>query len=125
MVTANHPVIVLEKDGTKMILTLNEAKEVKQHLDSFLNQHKVTTGPDPTLNQHNSSSPKVHMSPHKCDAIIEHVVDKLTNEPQSLTQLLKGIPFVPNYQPVIKEMIENDSRIAIHKSGRRIFYSKK
>jgi primosomal protein N' len=128
MVTTNYPVIILEKDGMKMILTLEEAKKVKQDVDSFLAKNGLaqdTFDASKYANSDSHSEP-VHMSDGKRKRLKDHIVSRLTEKPQPLTKLLDGASYVPNYLPVIRQMVEEDKSIGkVMKGRKRALYFKK
>lgn len=127
------PTITIEKDNSKVILTIVEAAEVKQLLDDFLAKYADSATVTSLSNRKpaNTSILKevtatpVHMSEDKKKQLRDHVLKKLTAEPQSLTTLLKGVSYVPNYLPFIRDMIEQDDAIGVYNVGKRAMYYKK
>lgn len=62
------------------------------------------------------------MSQTKRQEILEHVNKKLSTEPKTLSNLLKGVSYSPNYLPAIRNIIENQPNIAKQIIGKRTYY---
>ncbi|AFU57829.1 hypothetical protein Ngar_c08870 [Candidatus Nitrososphaera gargensis Ga9.2] len=62
------------------------------------------------------------MSQAKRQEILEHVNKKLSTEPKTLSNLLKGVSYSPNYLPAIRNIIENQPNIAKQIIGKRTYY---
>ena len=67
-----------------------------------------------------------YMSENKRQEIITHISRQLSAKPQTLSALLEGVSYVPNYLPTIRQMVESRGKnIRREKIGKRIYYSKK
>jgi hypothetical protein len=64
------------------------------------------------------------MSEAKTKEIVEHVNKQLSDtKPRTLTNLLKGISYVPNHIPLIRQAVENQiDDITKKKLGKRTYY---
>lgn len=68
------------------------------------------------------SSDKVHISDEKKQAIMAHINSRLSNIPQTLSFLLEGMSYVPNYLPYIRNMLEAQQNVGKVMSGKRVLY---
>jgi hypothetical protein len=67
-----------------------------------------------------------YMSENKRQEIIKHITRQLSAKPKTLSALLEGVSYVPNYLPTIRQMVESRGKnIHREKIGKRIYYSKK
>lgn len=124
----------LEKSGQKITVDLDEVKEIVKSLSRFLNQMDSTTtigrmvGEDIGMTKSGRKGGDIkvpYMSENKRQEIIEHISKRLSNKPKTLSTLLKGVSYIPNYLPAIRQMVESQSNIHKQKIGKRIYYSKK
>ena len=63
-----------------------------------------------------------HMSEAKRITILTHLNNQLSAKPKTISNLLKGISYVPNHLPHIRRMIEGQRNVAKKRMGKRIFY---
>lgn len=68
---------------------------------------------------------KPHISEEKKKEIIDHVNKKLSGTPQTLSSLLDGVSYVPNYLPFIRKMVEGQNGVAKKAVGKRTLYFRK
>jgi hypothetical protein len=62
------------------------------------------------------------MSDAKKKEILDHVNKQLSAKPRALSNLLKGVSYVPNHLPHIRKMIEDQKHVSKKAIGKRIFY---
>jgi hypothetical protein len=62
------------------------------------------------------------MSDAKKREIMDNVDKKLSSTPKTLSALLDGVSYVPNYLPAIRKMVEEKQNIAKKQMGKRTFY---
>jgi hypothetical protein len=125
--------IEIEKDGKSITITPDELDEIKWQLDAAIRERgrefraKLQTGQQPVKNSNGSSAaaPKaVHMSDAKRKEIMAHVNKRLSATPRTLSALLDGVSYVPNYLPII-EMVEGQNNVARKQVGKRTLYFRK
>jgi hypothetical protein len=63
-----------------------------------------------------------HMSYAKKKEILDHINKQLSAKPRTLSNLLKGVSYVPNHLPHIRKMIEDQKHVSKKAIGKRIFY---
>jgi hypothetical protein len=134
------PTITLELDSSGQIVTidLQEAKAIIKSLAKFVDQSQGRTVADMTsskgaqVSKRRGRSTKAKpsqkgpsMSENKRQEIIDHIQKQLSARPKTLSALLKGVSYVPNYLPAIREMVESRGSINREIIGRRVYYSRK
>jgi hypothetical protein len=62
------------------------------------------------------------MSDSKKKEILQYINKQLSTKPRTLSNLLIGMPYVPNQLPYIRSMIEQQPNVAKKVVGKRIFY---
>lgn len=67
----------------------------------------------------------VHISEEKKAQIMSHVNSRMNEIPQTLSFLLEGISYVPNYLPFIRKMVESEAGVSKVMNGKRVLYFKK
>jgi hypothetical protein len=129
----------LEKSGQTITVDFEEAKEIVKSLSNFLNQGGSTTTTTTAIGRSveeisaakregggKGGAIKVpYMSENKRKEIIKHISRQLSTKPKTLSTLLKGVSYIPNYLPAIRQMVENQGNIHKEKIGKRTYYSKK
>ena len=127
----------LEKSGQTITVDFEEAKEIVKNLSNFLNQSGSATataigrsiGETSAMQRRaggKGSNVKVpYMSENKRQEIIKHISRQLSTKPKTLSTLLKGVSYIPNYLPAIRQLVESQSNIHKEKIGKRTYYSKK
>lgn len=134
------PTITLElASGQQITIDLQEAKDVIKNLSRFVSNTNSDVSRQSTMKQSKTATRKTSrrgtkvgssilaasMSETKRQEIIDHVNKQLSARPKTLSALLKGVSYVPNYLPAIREMIENRGNIAKEVIGKRKYYSRK
>ena len=135
--------IDMGKAGQKLTLEIEEAKELYNTLAKFLNMgsnnsrwqsRHSSTGPTANIavrkgggrRGRKPSKTSFSMSEAKTNEILEHINKQLSdNKPRTLTNLLKGVSYVPNHIPLIRQAVENQDKIAKKKIGKRTYYLRK
>jgi hypothetical protein len=147
--------ITIEKDGQKMTFTDEELKVLVrqafgQELDFGQPPAQVAPQPAPTASepviekakisapakkkgtgkqkphkQEKSTSEQVHISEEKKKQIMDHVNNRMNEIPQTLSFLLEGISYVPNYLPYIRKMVEAETGVSKVMNGKRVLYFRK
>nr|AFK24932.1 hypothetical protein Josef01_10c16_36 [uncultured archaeon] len=146
--------IEIEKDGYKITFTPDEIKELKRQLDAAIREkgkrevEKEEEGVSTVIGQRRSRKTKqhqqkskiksksaslpstagkvVHMSEDKRKAIMDNVNKKLSSvTPKTLSALLDGVSYVPNYLPAIRKMVESRDDVVKKQVGKRTLYSLK
>jgi hypothetical protein len=138
----------LESSSQKLTIDIQEAKQIIKSLVKFVNdanpiisqrRAKATRGTAKTrkgsrankqkdLSRKSKSSLQIKgpsMSETKRQEIIDHVNKQLSARPKTLSALLKGISYVPNYLPAIRQMVESRGNIKREVIGKRVYYSRK
>jgi hypothetical protein len=122
--------IEIEKDGQKISLSPDEIEDIKRQLDAAIREkagesfvkHK---GKQQKGKASSSSSPQqivYHISDEKKKAIINNVNKQLSETPKTLSSLLNGVTYVPNYLPMIRKMVEDQQNVAKTQVGKRTLY---
>lgn len=135
MVKINPSVTLELKDGQKITIGIDEAKKLVSGLARFIqdsNGHAVKApqagkvgkkrGRRKTRKRHGSPAA---MSKAKKESILDHVRRKLSAEPQTLSNLLRGISYSPNHLPMIRQVVEGQPRVTRQLIGKRTYYSAK
>lgn len=131
--------ITLElKSGQQITLDLDEVKDIVKSLAKFVSDNsqnssaRVATAKRVARNRIvKQKKPKsarykiAAMSERKKQAILEHINKQLSSRPRTLSNLLKGISYVPNHLPAIRDMIESQPNVTKQTIGKRIYYSHK
>jgi hypothetical protein len=129
MVKINPSVTLELKHGQKVTIELEEAVQIIKGLTKFVQDG----GYSDTINlqsiqkrkkrKESTEKAKIpHMSEEKRMAILEHLEKQLSLKPKTISNLLRGISYVPNYLPHIRRMIESQRNVARKRIGKRTFY---
>ena len=118
--------IEIEKDGKRITLDQNEFDDIKRQLEAAVREKgKVAkAGTNPAKASSIRKQP-VHMSEEKRKRIMSNVDKKLSETPKTLSALLDGVSYVPNYLPAIRKMVEGRRDVAKKAVGKRILYFRK
>lgn len=119
--------IEIEKDGQKITFGPDEIKDIKRQLDAAVREKG---GREFRANQKDGQKAKrstkaetiYHMSDGKKKDIINNVNKKLSGTPKTLSALLDGVSYVPNYLPAIRKMVEGQQNVAKKQVGKRTLY---
>lgn len=119
--------IEIEKDGQRITLTPNEIEDIKRQLDAAVREkgREVRAGQKPAKAAAGKKQQVVHMSDEKRKEIMANVDKKLSGSPKTLSALLDGVSYVPNYLPAIRKMVEGRKDIAKKVVGKRTLYVEK
>ena len=123
-----NPSVTLElKSGQKVTIDLEEARQIIKGLTKFVEDGEFAKVPPPRIQRRkdrkNVEQTKIaHMSEAKRIAILTHLNNQLSAKPKTISNLLKGISYVPNHLPHIRRMIEGQRNVAKKRIGKRIFY---
>jgi hypothetical protein len=131
----------LEKGGQRITIDLKEAKEIVRSLSKFVKDNDASLKANTTTRSKRTrknarksrqllqkrmpaaASQKIsHMSDAKKKEILDHVNKQLSAKPKTLSDLLKGVSYVPNHLPHIRKMIEDQKHVPKKAIGKRIFY---
>lgn len=131
----------LEKGGQRITIDLKEAKEIIRSLSKFVKDNDASLKANTTTRSKRTrknarkshqllqkrmpaaASQKIsHMSDAKKKEILDHVNKQLSAKPRALSNLLKGVSYVPNHLPHIRKMIEDQKHVSKKAIGKRIFY---
>jgi hypothetical protein len=131
----------LEKDGQRIAIDLKEAKEIIRSLSKFVKDNDASLKANTTTRSKRTrknarkshqllqkrmpaaASQKIsHMSDAKKKEILDHVNKQLSAKPRALSNLLKGVSYVPNHLLHIRKMIEDQKHVSKKAIGKRIFY---
>lgn len=129
----------LGKSGQTITIDFEEAKEIVKSLSNFLNQGgsaTTTTAIGRSIEEASAVKRKgeggkggaikvPYMSENKRQEIVKHISRHLSTKPKTLSTLLKGVSYIPNYLPAIRQMVESQGNIHKEKIGKRTYYSKK
>jgi hypothetical protein len=111
--------ISIEKDGQMITIGPEEIQQIKGVLEEALREKGRAVRKMAVNNQ------KISMSEEKKRQISEHLTKSLSKKPQTLSSLLKGVPFVPNTLPAIRKMLEGQNNVAKKTVGKRTLYFRK
>lgn len=128
--------IDLEKDGQRITIGPDEIQDIKKTLEDALRQmgKEIQAKRGRTIATSSAASPsrtlskgttKPHISEQKKKEILDHVNKKLSSTPQTLSSLLDGVSYVPNYLPFIRKMVEGQDGVAKKTVGKRTLYFRK
>jgi hypothetical protein len=137
--------IDLGKGEQKLTLEIEEAKELYNTLAKFLKMGSSNNSSwqssshrgaaDLTANiairkggrrGRKPSKTSFSISEAKTKEILEHINKQLSDtKPRTLTNLLKGVSYVPNHIPLIRQAVENQDKIGKKKIGKRTYYLRK
>jgi vacuolar-type H+-ATPase subunit E/Vma4 len=131
----------LEKGGQRITIDLKEAKEIVRSLSKFVKDNDASLKANTTTRSKRTrknarkshqllqkrmpaaASQKIsHMSDAKKKEILDHVNKQLSAKPRALSNLLKGVSYVPNHLPHIRKMIEDQKHVSKKTIGKRISY---
>ena len=121
-------VIEIEKDGQRMTLFQSEFDDIKRQLEAAVREkgREVKVNRKPTGTKATSSKKQpVHMSEEKRKGIMSNVDKKLSETPKTLSALLDGVSYVPNYLPAIRKMVEGRRDVVKKIVGKRTLYFRK
>src|SRR2546422_6121782 len=122
-----NPSVKLElKNGQKVTIDLQEAGQIIKGLTKFVEDGEYAKVPPPRIQKRKEKNVEQkgipHMSEAKRTAILKHLNNQLSAKPKTISKLLNGITYVPNYLPHIRKMIEGQRNVAKKRIGKRIFY---
>src|SRR6476620_10865912 len=97
--------IEIEKDGKSITITPDELEEIKRQLDGAIRERgrefraKLQSSQAKIGSSHVAPpAPKAfHMSDAKKKEVMAHVNKRLSAKPKTLSALLDGVSYVPNY----------------------------
>jgi hypothetical protein len=130
----------LEKGGQRITIDLKEAKEIIRSLSKFVKDNDASLKANTTTRSKRTrknarkshqllqkrmpaASQKIsHMSDAKKKEILDNVNKQLSAKPRTLSNLLKGVSYVPNHLPYIRKMIEDQKHVSKKAIGKRILY---
>jgi hypothetical protein len=118
--------IEIEKDGKRITLNQSEFDDIKRQLEAAVRQK----GREAKVNRKrtkatSSKKQPVHMSEEKRKGIMSNVDKKLSETPKTLSALLDGVSYVPNYLPAIRKMVEGRRDVVKKIVGKRTLYFRK
>ncbi|WP_148699251.1 hypothetical protein [Candidatus Nitrososphaera evergladensis] len=118
--------IEIEKDGQKITFGPDEIEDIKRQLDAAIREKGREFHAKTKARRKVKALAKVatvyHMSDDKKKEIINNVNKKLSGTPKTLSALLDGVSYVPNYLPVIRKMVESQQNVARKQVGKRTLY---
>lgn len=121
--------IEIEKDGQKITFGPDEIEDIKRQLDAAIREkggRESSTGMKAGRKAKEvakvATATVYHMSDEKKRNIINNVNKKLSDTPKTLSALLDGVSYVPNYLPVIRKMVEGQQNVAKKQVGKRTLY---
>jgi hypothetical protein len=125
-----NPSVTLELgDGQKITINLEEAGQLIKGLTKFVQKGEYASMTTQQIEiekrkgRRNFEQTKIpHMSEAKRTAILKHLDKQLSTKPKTLSNLLKGITYVPNHLPHIRRMLEGQRGVAKKRMGKRTFY---
>lgn len=95
------------------------SRGAKQQQRGIRRTKKSATAPSSSL----VTRKAVHMSDDKKREIMDNVGKKLSPEtPKTLSALLDGVSYVPNYLPAIRKIVEDRDDVAKIQVGKRTLY---
>ena len=118
--------IEIEKDGKRITLNQSEFDDIKRQLEAAVREKgkAVKAGAKPAKAPSGKKQP-VHMSEEKRKGIMSNVDKKLSETPKTLSALLDGVSYVPNYLPAIRKMVEGRRDVVKKIVGKRTLYFRK
>ncbi len=120
--------IEIEKDGQKITLNADEIKDIRRQLDAAIRekgkqiQARLKVKQKAKMRSSAHAVTVYHMSDEKKKEIINNVNKKLSGTPKTLSALLDGVSYVPNYLPIIRKMVESQQNVAKKQIGKRMLY---
>ena len=124
-----NPSVTLElKSGQKVTIDLEEARQIIKGLTKFVEDGEYAIKTPLSRVQKRKGRKNVeqtkiaHMSEAKSIAILTHLNNQLSARPKTISNLLKGISYVPNHLPHIRRMIEGQRNVAKKRMGKIVFY---
>lgn len=126
--------IEIEKDGKSITITPDELEEIKRQLDDAIRERgrefrsKLQSSQAAKISSSRvvAPAPKAfHMSDAKKKEVMDHVNKRLSAKPKTLSALLDGVSYVPNYLPMIRKMVESQNNVAKKEVGKRTLYFRK
>lgn len=136
MVKINPSITIeLEKGGRKITIDMDEARQIIKNLAKFVQDgyNKKPTREKRIYKKRKASikaqkrqvllaKRTLHMSEKKRREILQHINKQLSTKPKTLSNLLNGISYVPNYLPSIRAMVEKQKDVARKLIGKRTYY---
>jgi hypothetical protein len=118
--------IEIEKDGNRITLNQSEFDDIKRQLEAAVREkgREVKVSQKPAKATSSKKQP-VHMSEEKRKGIMSNVDKKLSETPKTLSALLDGVSYVPNYLPAIRKMVEGRRDVVKKIVGKRTLYFRK
>jgi hypothetical protein len=123
--------ITVEIDGRQRIsLSPDDARKLIVNLSKFIEDNRNMQGRNypraHALHMHVAQKKKIPgISEIKMNEIVKHVERELSETPRTLSNLLKGISYIPNHLPMIRERVEKEPHISRKIIGKRTYYSSK
>lgn len=124
-----EPSITLElQSGERISLGIDEAIELTRGLAKVVEEVKIEQ-PDQkrykiVTKRYAKQARRIPgMSEAKKNEILRHVQKRLSSEPRTLSNLLKGISYIPNHLPTIRQFVEHQEYISKRTIGKRTYYS--
>ena len=126
--------IEIEKDGKSITITPDELEEIKRQLDDAIRERgrefraKLQGNQAAKISSSRVAAPApkaFHMSDTKKKEVMDHVNKRLSAKPRTLSALLDGVSYVPNYLPMIRKMVEGQNNVAKKQVGKRTLYFKR
>ncbi|HEX7032946.1 MAG TPA: hypothetical protein VF172_08105 [Nitrososphaera sp.] len=126
MVRINPSVTLELKSGQTITIDLDEAQEIIKGLTKFVqdgsNHAAKANIKKGRKNAKRGATGAPGMSEAKKNEIIRHVNKKISKTPKTLSNLLKGVSYVPNHLPAIRQAVENEKGIDKRIIGKRTYY---
>ncbi len=126
MVRINPSVTLELKSGQTITIDLDEAQEVIKGLTKLIqddSRHAAKVNMKRgRKNAKRGTAGVPSISDAKKDEIIRHVNKKISKTPRTLSNLLKGISYVPNHLPAIRQAVESQKGIDKKIIGKRTYY---
>ena len=118
--------IEIEKDGNRITLNQSEFDDIKRQLEAAVREkgREVKVSQKPAKATSSKKQP-VHMSEEKRKGIMSNVDKKLSETPKTLSALLDGVSYVPNYLPAIRKKVEGRRDVVKKIVGKRTLYFRK
>ncbi len=120
------PSVTLElKSGQTITIDIDEAQEVIRGLAKFVqgdNGHAKASIKKVRKNARKDSVSIPNMSEAKKNEIMKHINKKISKTPRTLSSLLKGVSYVPNHLPTIRQAVESQKSIDKKIIGKRTYY---
>ena len=125
-----NPTVTLElKDGQKITINVEEAEQIIRGLRKFVQDSEISSKPVVAKRIQKKKGPttaekagRTCMSEIKRNVILQHIEKRLSAKPRTVSNLLKGVSYVPNHLPDIRRMIENHPKVSKKRIGKRSYY---